>query len=97
MNSSVNSVKSIVFHRDRTMSVALMDGRIITVPLKWYPRLANATTSQRKKWKIIGSGMGIHWPLVDEDLSIEGLLHGQPSPEYKPRKRSAARHTEARI
>lgn len=62
------------------LSVALMDGRTITVPLAWYPRLANAAPEQRAHWEIAGAGYGIHWPDVDEDLSTEGLLRGAPAP-----------------
>ncbi len=61
------------------MSVRLMDGRTITVPLAWYPRLLNATSEQRNKWKIAGGGYGLHWPDLDEDLSTEGLLRGAPA------------------
>ncbi len=63
-----------------TLSVQLMDGRTISVPLVWYPRLLNATEAQRKNWQIGGGGYGIHWPDVDEDLSTEGLLRGAPAP-----------------
>ena len=62
------------------LSVALMDGRTITVPLAWYPRLANATPEQRAHWEIAGAGYGVHWPDVDEDLRTEGLLRGAPAP-----------------
>jgi hypothetical protein len=62
------------------LSVRLMDGRTISVPLVWYPRLLHATQEQRKKWQIAGSGYGIHWEDIDEDLSIEGLLRGAPAP-----------------
>jgi hypothetical protein len=62
------------------LSVALMDGRTITVPLVWYPRLANATPAQRNRWEVAGGGWGIHWPDIDEDLSTEGLLRGAPAP-----------------
>lgn len=65
---------------EHTLSVDLMDGRTITVPLAWYPRLQNATPSQRQNWEIGGAGYGIHWPDVDEDLSTEGLLRGSPAP-----------------
>lgn len=61
-----------------TLSVRLMDGRTISVPLVWYPRLLNATQSQRNNWRLIGGGYGIHWPDLDEDLSTEGLLRGLP-------------------
>ena len=56
------------------LSVALMDGRTITVPLAWYPLLANATPAQRNRWEVAGGGWGIHWPDIDEDISIESLL-----------------------
>jgi hypothetical protein len=65
---------------DDTISVSLRDGRVITVPLVWYPRLLDATASQRKDWKIADGGYGIHWPDIDEDLSTEGLLRGAPAP-----------------
>jgi hypothetical protein len=64
-----------------TLSVQLMDGRTISVPLAWYPRLLNATEAQRNNWQIAGGGYGIHWPDVDEDLSTEGLLRGAPAPQ----------------
>ncbi|MEJ7861533.1 MAG: DUF2442 domain-containing protein [Pyrinomonadaceae bacterium] len=60
--------------------VRLMDGRTISVPLVWYPRLLHATKKQRKNWRIAGSGYGIHWEEIDEDLSTEGLLRGAPAP-----------------
>jgi Protein of unknown function (DUF2442) len=66
---------------DDALSVSLRDGRVISVPLVWYPRLLNATLSQRKNWKIAGGGYGIHWPDVDEDLSTEGLLRGAKAPK----------------
>jgi hypothetical protein len=65
------------------LSVRLMDGRTITVPLTWYPRLLNATRAQRNTWRIAGAGYGIHWPDSDEDLSTEGLLRGAPAPGVK--------------
>lgn len=68
-------VQDVRFEGDR-MSVDLADGRTITVPLRWYPRLWNATPAQREAWQIAGGGYGIHWPEVDEDLSVEGLLRG---------------------
>jgi len=60
--------------------VSLMDGRTISVPLTWYPRLLNATPSQRANWRISGGGYGIHWEEIDEDISTEGLLRGAPAP-----------------
>jgi hypothetical protein len=68
------------------LSVALNDGRTISVPLLWYPRLANATQAQRNNWKIAGGGYGIHWPDIDEDLNTEGLLRGAPAPRSAPNK-----------
>jgi hypothetical protein len=66
---------------DDTLSVSLRDGRVITVPLVWYPRLLSATSAQRGNWEIVGGGYGIHWPDLDEDLSTEGLLRGAPAPK----------------
>ncbi len=63
-----------------TLSVRLMDGRTISVPLVWYPRLLNATPEQRKNWRVIGGGYGIHWEDVDEDIGTEGLLRRAPAP-----------------
>ena len=63
-----------------TLSVRLMDGRTISVPLAWYPRLLNATETQKRNWQISGGGYGIHWPDVDEDLSTDGMLRGAPAP-----------------
>lgn len=73
------AVKDISFAED-TLSVDLIDGRTITVPLVWYPRLLRATPEQRANWQICGGGYGIHWPDTDEDLSTEGLLRGAPAP-----------------
>jgi hypothetical protein len=62
------------------LNVSLEDGRAISVPLRWYPRLANATAAQRARWELAGAGFGIHWPEIDEDLSVEGLLLGRAAP-----------------
>ncbi len=72
---------------DDVLSVALMDGRTISVPLAWYPRLANATPAQRAKREVAGGGCGIHWPDIDGDLSTEGLLRGQRPPRSRPETR----------
>ncbi len=72
-------VRDVVMSDDE-LSVALMDGRRIAVPLAWYPRLAAATPEQRAHWEVAGGGYGIHWPEIDEDLSTEGLLRGQRAP-----------------
>ena len=66
-----------------TLTAELSDGRTISVPLLWYPRLAYATPEERDNWRIIGTGQGIHWPDLDEDLSVEGLLAGWPSRESR--------------
>jgi hypothetical protein len=71
---------------DDALSVSLRDGRVISVPLVWYPRLLNATPAQRKNWKIAGGGYGIHWPDLDEDLSTEGLLRGAKAPRASLRQ-----------
>ena len=71
-------VKNVRFTED-TISVDLLDGRTIVVPLAWYPKLLEATPEQRENWKVSGAGFGIHWPDIDEDLSTEGLLRGAPA------------------
>lgn len=78
MASSDDRRVSAVRFDDVTMSVTLMDGRTITVPLAWYPRLLDASPEQRGRWEIAGAGYGLHWPELDEDLSTEGLLRGVP-------------------
>ena len=82
-------VADVNFTRD-TLSVSLRDGRTITVPLTWYPRLLSATRAQRKNWRVAGGGYGIHWPEIDEDLSTEGLLRGAPAPRAAPVKAPTA-------
>ena len=64
-----------------TLMVELSDGRAISVPLAWYPRLVHATREERNNWELIGDGQGIRWPDLDEDLSVEGLIAGRPSGE----------------
>ena len=66
---------------DDTLSVELTDGRTIAVPLAWYPRLSQASVQEQSSWRLIGGGRGIHWPLLDEDISVANLLIGQPSAE----------------
>jgi hypothetical protein len=63
------------------LSVDLSDGRTISVPLEWFPRLLNASPQERKNWRLIGRGHGIHWEAIDEDISVEGLIAGRPSGE----------------
>ena len=64
---------------DIQLTVELEDGRSISVPLAWYPRLLHASQSDRDDWQVAGGGFGIHWPAIDEDLSVEGLLRGAPA------------------
>ena len=66
---------------DDTLTVDLADGRTISVPLAWYPRLLHGTPAERKNYRILGSGDGIHWPDLDEDVSAENIILGQPSGE----------------
>ena len=70
-----------VHSTDDTLTVDLSDGRTISTPLGWYPRLAHASSEERAKWRLIGKGQGIHWEDLDEDISIDGLLSGKPSAE----------------
>lgn len=67
-----------------SLTVDLVDGRTLSVPLAWYPRLAHASTPEGDNWGLIGRGEGIHWPDLDEDISVESLLAGRPSGESQP-------------
>ena len=69
---------------DDSLSVELADGRSIAVPLAWYPRLVHATAEERRHFRFIGAGEGIHWPALDEDISVEGIVAGRPSGESQP-------------
>ena len=66
---------------NKMLEVVLRDGRTLSVPLEWYPRLAHGSPAERQRWRLIGEGIGIHWPDLDEDISIAGLLAGLPSGE----------------
>ena len=66
---------------DRELVIELRDGRVVSVPLAWYPRLAEGSPRERRRWELLGPGIGIHWPDLDEDISIDGLLQGLPSGE----------------
>ncbi len=66
---------------DDTLTVDLTDGRTISVPIAWYPRLSHSSTDERNHWRLIAEGRGIHWPALDEDISIENLLNGRRSNE----------------
>lgn len=70
-----------VFITDDTLSVELSDGRTLSVPLEWYPRLVHVTPEERDRWRLIAHGHGIHWDDLDEDISVEGLIAGKPSGE----------------
>ena len=68
---------------DDVLVVELEDGRTISVPLTWYPRLLHASQKDRDVWQVAGGGFGIHWPTIDEDLSVDGLLRGAPAPRVR--------------
>lgn len=78
---------------DDTLTAELSDGRKVSAPLAWYPRLMHGTREERAEWRIIGRGDGIHWPTLDEDISVENLLAGEPSGESQ---RSLKRWLEGR-
>lgn len=77
---AVPNAESVTVTED-TLSVDLSDGRTISVPLAWFPRLVHATPEERNNWRLIGKGHGVHWEDLDEDISVEGLLAGKPSGE----------------
>ncbi len=85
MSSSVTELKAVLTTDaqldDTTLTVDLGDGRTVSVPLAWYPRLYHATAAERTGWRLIGKGQGIHWEQLDEDISVENLLLGKPSSE----------------
>ena len=87
-------VEAVYFTRD-SLVVDLVDGRTISVPLIWYPKLLKATQKQRASWEICGGGYGIHWPEIDEDLHTEGLLRGAPAPTHVAKR--IAKRTTAKI
>jgi hypothetical protein len=69
---------------DDSLTVELTDGRTLSIPLAWYPRLSHGTAEERGNWRMIGGGTGIHWSDLDEDISIENLLAGKASGESQP-------------
>ena len=85
MSSSATEVRPALAQKvavtNDAIIVDLVDGRSLTVPLAWYPRLAHGTAAERSNWQLIGRGEGIHWPDLDEDISVEGMLAGRPSGE----------------
>jgi hypothetical protein len=78
---------------DEAIVVDLADGRTITAPIAWFPRLSHGSAAERGNWRLIGSGQGIHWPDLDEDISVESLLAGRRSGETQE---SLKRWIEAR-
>jgi hypothetical protein len=92
MNTAVQAqevrIRDIAVTED-TITAQLMDGRTISVPLSWSWRLSEATAEQRDNWKIIGDGIGVHWPDIDEDVSAEGMLYGIPAPRRSERVKGA--------
>lgn len=88
----IPTAESVTVTED-TITVDLSDGRTVSVPLAWFPRLLHASSKERKNWRLIGKGQGIHWVDIDEDVSVEGLLTGRPSGESQSsfRKWLAAR------
>jgi hypothetical protein len=75
-------IHRVEFEHDK-FSLELTDGRILSVPLNWYPRLLAATSQERSNWQLLGEGFGIEWPDLDEHISVEGLLAGRRSGESK--------------
>ncbi|MBW1997791.1 MAG: DUF2442 domain-containing protein [Deltaproteobacteria bacterium] len=82
---------------DDTLSVDLSDGRTISVPVEWYPRLVHGSDDERNNWRLIGRGEGIHWPDLDEDIGVEGLLAGKPSGESQESFKKWLESRKARI
>jgi hypothetical protein len=85
MNSSTAEMRDalatqVVVDKE-SLRVELADGRTIAVPVAWYPRLAHGSAKERNSWRLLGGGQGIHWPALDEDISVANLLAGQPSAE----------------
>lgn len=91
---AIPKAENVTVNED-TLSVDLSDGRSISVPLAWFPRLLHASSAERKNWRLIGKGQGIHWVDLDEDIGVEALLAGQPSGESQSsfRKWLAARNS----
>ena len=89
-------VTNVSSDRD-SLTVDFDDGRTVSLPLMWFPRLHHATQKQRDHWELMGRGFGVHWPDVDEDLSAKGLAMGKPSIEFlrPPARRPMKRHKQA--
>jgi hypothetical protein len=97
MSSSVIETRAVAVQcvavTEDSLIVDLVDGRTVSVPLAWYPRLLHGRPRERNNWRLIGQGEGIHWPDLDEDISAENILFGQPSGESQ---RSLSRWLQAR-
>lgn len=78
------ALASSVVVTEEALVVELVDGRTLTVPLAWYPRLLHGSVAERGDWRLIGLGEGIHWPALDEDISVDALLAGRRSMESQP-------------
>lgn len=76
---SATAINIILY--DATVSFELADGRVVSAPIAWYPRLLHGTPAERNDWRLIAGGRGIHWPALEEDISVDNLLNGQPSGE----------------
>ena len=100
MSTSGIELKEAIAQRvtagDEALTVDLTDGRTITVPLAWFPRLAHGTPTERADWRLIGGGVGIHWPALDEDISVESLLAGRRSGEAQASLRRWLQTRQAR-
>ena len=92
IEAQIPAAQDVIVTED-ALRAELADGRTIAVPLAWYPRLVHATQAERDNWELIGDGQGIHWPDLDEDLSVEGLIAGRASRESQ---RSFKRWLQAR-
>src|SRR5690349_2000464 len=101
MSTSRTEVGQAVAQRvtvtDDALVVDLADGRTITVPLVWFPRLMHGTAAERANWRLIGGGEGIHWPDLDEDISAESLLAGRRSAETQESLRRWLLHRKAAV
>lgn len=82
---------------EESVTVELDDGRTISVPLAWYPRLLHATPGERNNWRLISKGEGIHWPDLDEDISVENILFGKPSGENQRSLKQWLDHRQAQV
>ena len=79
---NIEPIAQSVETSDSELVVKLTDGRVLSAPLVWFPRLHNATSAKRNVYELMGNGVGIHWPELDEDVSVAGLLAGRSSVEY---------------